>query len=276
MEGELKEFISSIEGFYELQSWDQLDIFAFFFQKIINKKFNAKDISDSYKILRIPAYPNIAQYLKVNSHTHQRRGRTIKFYQTPPFFELEGKFEIELTNKLNENQEANFLNFKIDESQLNWSPSDVPHLTNKQKKNAHFFTKLYFLFYHLENSIRKFISKRLNSILGSNWEKKLSVEVDLSKAQAIRGEVNLIEMLPSRGDNILHYCMWDDYAKIIDHYSNIFSSESESREIIAHLGTLTKIRNAIAHNASTIPKDYQDELTVFLNKYIKILKQYEN
>jgi len=69
--------------------------------------------------------------------------------------------------------------------------------------------------------------------------------------------------------------MWDDYAKIIRHYSNIFLSVSESREIIAHLGTLIKIRNAIAHNASTIPKDYQDELTVFLNKYIKILKQYD-
>jgi len=48
----------------------------------------------------------------------------------------------------------------------------------------------------------------------------------------------------------------------------------EADEVLAHLNSLSKIRNAIAHNTATIPKDYQDELTLFLKKYIKIVNQY--
>ena len=79
-------------------------------------------------------------------------------------------------------------------------------------------------------------------------------------------------MLQDRGDSILFYCMWDDYAKIIRHYPQIFSIAKDCDEVLAHLNSLAKIRNAIAHNTATIPKEYQDELTLFLKKYIKIMK----
>lgn len=70
--------------------------------------------------------------------------------------------------------------------------------------------------------------------------------------------------------------MWDDYAKIISTIPNTFKVAKEKDEVLAHLNSLAKIRNAIAHNAATIPKEYQDELTIFLNKYIKILKNNES
>jgi hypothetical protein len=79
-------------------------------------------------------------------------------------------------------------------------------------------------------------------------------------------------MLQDRGDNILFYCMWDDYGKIIKQYPLIFSNSKDCDEVLAHLNSLAKIRNAIAHNTATIPKEYQDELTLFLKKYIKIMK----
>ena len=82
-------------------------------------------------------------------------------------------------------------------------------------------------------------------------------------------------MLPNRGENILFYCMWDDYASIIVEFPQIFDNKRESQEIVAHRGTLTKIRNAIAHNVATIAKEYQDELTIFLRKFISILKKHE-
>jgi len=139
------------------------------------------------------------------------------------------------------------------------------------KKSAEFFSKLYFLLYHLENSIRKFLQQGLISILGTDWEKTILQTVDLTKAQVIRKEVSLSEMLPDRGENILYYWMWDDYGKIIRAQPSIFTKPKEADEVLAHLNSLAKIRNAIAHNTLTIPKDYQDELTIFQKKYIKIM-----
>lgn len=112
----------------------------------------------------------------------------------------------------------------------------------------------------------------MTSIVGSNWESEICTKVDLGKAQSIRSEVNLSEMLPNRGDNILFYCMWDDYAKIILEYPQVFTKQKESSEILAHLNSMGKIRNSIAHNASIIPQEYKDELTLFIRKYIKILE----
>ncbi|MOA08115.1 hypothetical protein D3C78_1278550 [compost metagenome] len=131
---------------------------------------------------------------------------------------------------------------------------------------------MYYLLYHLENSIRKFLTIRLNSILGGSWDSILVSNVDLSKAQSIRRETKLSEMLQDRGDSILYYCMWDDYGKIIRNYPEILPNVKYSDEILAHLSSLAKIRNAIAHNTATIPQEYQDELTLFIKKYIKMMK----
>ena len=180
-------------------------------------------------------------------------------------------YEIELQSKIKD-KEIDFINFSVNQDSLEWKPSDIPFLNSKIKKNAEFFSKLYFLLYHLENSIRKFLNTRLSSILGSDWEKTLIQTVDLTKATSIRKETNLSEMLQDRGDSILFYCMWDDYGKIIRQYPQIFSNTKECDEVLAHLNSLAKIRNAIAHNTATIPKEYQDELTLFLKKYIKIMK----
>ena len=165
-----------------------------------------------------------------------------------------------------------FFNYNVDQNSLELKPSDLPFLNNKIKKNAEFFSKLYFLLYHLENSLRRFLSVRLQSILGNNWDNQTTQTVDLSKATSIRKETNLSEMLQDRGDSILFYCMWDDYGKIIKQYPQIFSNTKDCDEVLAHLNSMAKIRNAIAHNTATIPKEYQDELTLFLKKYIKIMK----
>jgi hypothetical protein len=79
-------------------------------------------------------------------------------------------------------------------------------------------------------------------------------------------------MLPERGDHILFYCMWDDYGKIIKAYPAMLSNSKEADELLAHLNSLSKIRNAVAHNVDTILMEYQDELTVFLRKFIRIMK----
>lgn len=216
-------------------------------------------------------YSNVSQYLNDNSNKAKTKKKKVKFIKTKDGFNFLSAYENELKSKIKD-KEVDFINFSVNQDSLEWKPSDIPYLNSKIKKNAEFFSKLYFLLYHLENSIRKFLNTRLSSILGSDWEKTLIQTVDLTKATSIRKETNLSEMLQDRGDNILFYCMWDDYGKIIKQYPLIFSNSKDCDEVLAHLNSLAKIRNAIAHNTATIPKEYQDELTLFLKKYIKIMK----
>jgi len=277
MFSDLKAFISKVENFRELKSSEQIDFFAFYLSIFKNENyFLPSQISEAFSFLRLTPYSNIPKYLNDNSKKNGNRKKKIKYLKSKSGYHLEANFEEELRDKINLEEEVPFINYKLDTEHLTWKPSDIPFTNSKIRKNAEFFTTLYFLFYHLENSIRKFLIKRLTSLLGTSWESVLCSQVDLNKALSIRSEVNLTEMLPDRGENILFYCMWDDYAKIIAQIPHIFKLAREKDEVLAHLNSLAKIRNAIAHNASTIPKEYQDELTIFLTKYIKILKNNES
>lgn len=271
----IHEFVKSIPNWNEFKPVEKVDYFAYFItQSNTSATITPSGISNYFKELKQIPYSNIPQYLKNNSDRIKRNKKRIKYLYDKTGYHLESSFESELKDNII-TIDPNFAEFKVDEAHLGWKTSDIPFLNSKIKRNAHFFTKIYFLFYHLENSLRKFLNQRLTSIIGSNWEDELITKVDLKKAEAIKKEVDLSEMLPNRGENILFYCMWDDYASIIIEYPKIFDNKKETNEIVAHLGTLTKIRNAIAHNVATIPKEYQDELTVFLKKFISILKKNE-
>lgn len=172
--------------------------------------------------MRILPYSNIPKYLKDNSNRAKTKKKKIKFIKTRDGFTFLSTYETELKLKIKED-EVDFITFSVNQEGLDWKPSDIPFLNSKIKKNAEFFSKLYFLLYHLENSILKFLNQRLSSIIGTNWETELIKTIDLTKAVAIRKETNLSEMLQDRGDSILFYCMWDDYGKIIKYYPQIFS-----------------------------------------------------
>lgn len=269
---ELKEFVQTVENFESLKSSEQVDFLGHYF--IFVKKqtfFTPSQIEKAFAYLRILPYSNIPKYLTDNSNKAKTKKKRIKFLKTKEGFHFLSSFENELKVKIII-KETPFINYSINAENLEWKPSDIPFVNSKIKKNADFFSKLYFLLYHLENSIRKFLQSRLISIIGTEWEKTLLQSVDLAKALSIRKETSLSEMLPERGDNILYYCMWDDYGKIIKQYPQTFTNSKEADEVLAHLNSLAKIRNAIAHNTATIPKEYQDELTLFLKKYIKIMK----
>ncbi|HEY8659805.1 MAG TPA: hypothetical protein VIL78_12265, partial [Hanamia sp.] len=268
----LKDFIKTVENFDKLKPSERVDFFAHFFIFIKKQSFfTATQVEKAFNTLRLLPYSNIPQYLTDNSNKSRTKKKKIKFIKTKEGFHFLSAFEEELKLKI-KSDEVDFMSFSVNQDSLDWKPSDIPFLNSKIKKNAEFFSKLYFLLYHLENSLRKFLHSRLISILGTDWEKTLIQTVDLTKAVSIRKETNLSEMLQDRGDSILFYCMWDDYGKIIKQYPVIFSNVKDCDEVLAHLNSLAKIRNAIAHNTATIPKEYQDELTLFLKKYIKIMK----
>lgn len=269
---ELKSFIKKVDNFDQLKSSEQIDFFAhFFIFELKQENFSPVQIEQAFKLLRLLPYSNIPKYLTDNSNKAKTRKKKIKFLKTKEGFHFVSAFENELKLKIKE-EEVPFFEYNVDPDSLEWKPSDIPFINSKIRKNAEFFSKLYFLLYHLENSLRKFLTTRLQSILGNDWDNQLVQNVDLTKAQSIRKETNLSEMLQDRGDSILFYCMWDDYGKILRQYPMIFKVQKDCDEVLAHLNSLAKIRNAIAHNTATIPKEYQDELTLFIKKYIKIMK----
>jgi len=270
---ELNSFIQKIENFDKLKSSEQVDFLAYFL--IFEHKqlsFTASQIGKLFNDLRQLPYSNIPKYL--NDNSIKAKGKKKKFIKLKDGFHFVSTYENEIAAKI-KTDEVQFINFSIDKESLNWKVQDIPFLNSKIKKDADFFVIMYYLLYHLENSIRKFLKQRLSSILGNDWEQKIIQEVELTKAESIRKDTNLSEMIQDRGDSILYYCMWGDYGKILKKYPNIFSNTSDQDEIIAHLNSIEKIRNAIAHNTATIPEEYQDELTVFISKYIRVVKKYD-
>lgn len=221
---ELAAFTNRIENFDKLKSSEQIDFFGHFL--IYEQKqtyFTPRQIEKVFEVLRILPYSNIPKYLTDNSNKASTKKKKIKFIKTKDGFHFLSSYELELKSKIKVD-EVDFISFSVNQEDLDWKPSDIPFLNSKIKKNAEFFTKLYYLLYHLENSLRKFLNARLSSILGTNWELTLIQSVDLAKAVSIRRETNLSEMLQDRGDSILFYCMWDDYGKIIKQYPQIFSN----------------------------------------------------
>jgi len=275
MEGDLNAFVKTINGFDTITAAERVDFFALYFSVVERLEFTAINIGKAFSDLRLIPYSNINQYLKDNSNKASKKKRQIKFIKTKLGYHLESRYQKDLESQLVSEEQA-LIDYSIDGTTISWKPSDIPYTNSSMVKNAEFFSKLYYVLYFLENSIRKFFKQRLHSIFGNTWEATLLTRVDLRRASSIRDEVNLSEMLPNRGENILYYCMWDDYGVIMKDIPSILNNSKENDELVAHLNTIAKIRNAIAHNAFTIPPDYKNELTIFINKYIKIVSKHVN
>jgi len=151
--------------------------------------------------------------------------------------------------------------------------TQIPYLNNKEYKNADFFGSLYFLFYHIEVSMRNFLRSRLNKLYNSKteWEKAIKDTGNFNHAFALRKDIGLQKNYPKRGDDILNYCNWKDYMNVFDINSNIWNKSDELDELKATFRVMYKIRNAIAHNAETITSDDIQAMKVFVKTYIRIM-----
>ncbi len=264
------DYVSEIEEFYDLSSRDQAIVFCYYISEVADQTIITVDlIKQAFFHCRIPGYSRISQLLNEKCDTSNAKGKRIWFLK------VDGGYIP--TKHLIDHVKSNFIDeetefFTFDLSPTDWKPSDIPNLTNKIRKNALFFTRLYFLLYHVENSIRRFLTIRLRRIYGNNWEQKLLDKVSLERAIALRKQTDLSELIPDRGNSILYYCLWEDYGKIITENTNVFDEKNDANEIVAHLSSISKIRNGIAHNMETIPSDFLKEMEVFVSKVIRLLK----
>lgn len=155
---ELKYFVQSVENFDKLKSSEQIDFFGYFFINVKKQNFfTPVQIEKAFATLRLLPYSNVSQYLNDNSNKAKTKKKKVKFIKTKDGFNFLSAYENELKSKIKD-KEVDFINFSVNQDSLEWKPSDIPYLNSKIKKNAEFFSKLYFLLYHLENSIRKFLN----------------------------------------------------------------------------------------------------------------------
>jgi len=179
-------------------------------------------------------------------------------------------FDKRKKNPLHKKSES-LKDFKIEFNVQGIKSDDFPHFNKKDRGNAKKFASLYHLFYHLEVSIRNYLKNRFVAVYKNDWQKKIIDSGLFIHAVTRKNEVDNTEYFTKRGDNILNYCNWNDYPQLIDLNDNIWDRKTDKNEFMAHISTMYKIRNAIAHNAETIPPEMIKEMEVFLEKYIKIM-----
>ena len=151
-------------------------------------------------------------------------------------------------------------------------PTDIPNLSNKERKNAEFFSSLYNLFYHLEVSIRNYTRRRFKAVIGQSWETELKNSDLIAHAFKRKREAKLDSLYPKRGNDVLNYCNWIDYSKLLDYNESIWDRPTDIVEFKSHISSVYKIRNSIAHNAETIPRENIKEMEVFVSNFVKIFK----
>ncbi|WP_420398686.1 hypothetical protein [Flagellimonas sp.] len=91
---DLETFVENIEGFYELTSSNQIEIFAYYLLIIEkNNGFKPIDVSNCFKELNLSPYSNIPKYLLDNYKTHQKKQI---FLKRDGFYYLEKRKKKEL------------------------------------------------------------------------------------------------------------------------------------------------------------------------------------
>ncbi len=190
----------------------------------------------------------------------------IKQFKSKLNFEYDGRKANPLFKK-----EQSLKDFKINYDINGITSVDIPHLTTKEISNSKKFASLYNLFYHLEVSLRNYLRKRLRTIYKDQWEIEVENLSGLSRAVGRKKESLITEYYPKRGNDILNYCNWIDYGSILQ-IDKIWDRKTDLDEFRAHISAMYKIRNSIAHNAELIPIEIINEMEVFVQKYVSIMK----
>ena len=263
-------YVDNIEGFYDLTQKKQAELLCYYSSEIADDALISASQVESYFLeCQLPKYRRLSRFLSEKSDGNSKliNPKDIWFLKLEDGY-LPTRYFIHHIKDEYINEETEFFTFEINPE--DWKPSDIPFLNNTIRRNAMFFTKLYFLLYHVENSIRRFLTINLRRLHGEKWEILLLEKIDLNRPLAIRNATNLSELIPGRGDSILYYCLWENYADIIKVFPAVFKNKSEADEIIAHISSISKIRNGVAHNMETIPSHFLKEMEVFVSKLIRI------
>lgn len=111
-----------------------------------------------------------------------------------------------------------------------------------------------------ENSVRKFVSKKLLETVGEDWWQKCTSEKIRQKAESRREEESKIRWHTPRGDTIINYTEFGDLLTIIrlpqnwPHFEPHIQSVEWAEQIIK---TIERSRNVIMHSGELVNQDIE-------------------
>lgn len=109
-----------------------------------------------------------------------------------------------------------------------------------------------------ENTVRKFISKKLLETKGDNWWQVAVSEKIRQKAESRREEESKIRWHTPRGDTIINYTEFGDLVSIIRNNWSDFEPHVNSIEWAEQLiKTLERSRNVIMHSGELVNQDIE-------------------
>jgi hypothetical protein len=111
-----------------------------------------------------------------------------------------------------------------------------------------------------ENTVRRFVSKKLIETHGENWWTKCVSEKIRNKAELRREEENKVRWHTPRGDSIINYTEFGDLLTIIRQNDNwpLFEPHLSSIEWADQIiKTLERSRNVIMHSGELVNQDIE-------------------
>lgn len=109
-----------------------------------------------------------------------------------------------------------------------------------------------------ENSVRKFVSKKLLEVHGEQWwEKKVSEPIK-KKAQSRKEQEDKIRWHTPRGDSIINYTEFGDLSSMIRNNWDDFEPHVVSQEWAEQIiKTVERSRNVIMHSGELVNHDIE-------------------
>jgi Swt1-like HEPN len=109
-----------------------------------------------------------------------------------------------------------------------------------------------------ENSVRKFVSKKLLEVHGVDWWEKQVTEGIRKKAQTRKEQEDKIRWHAPRGDSIINYTEFGDLVSIIRNNWTDFEPHIISQEWAEQIvKTLERSRNVIMHSGELVNHDIE-------------------
>ena len=109
-----------------------------------------------------------------------------------------------------------------------------------------------------ENSVRKFVSKKLLEVHGENWWEKSVSEPVRKKAQSRKEQEEKIRWHTPRGDAIINYTEFGDLVSMIRNNWSDFEPHIVSQEWAEQIiKTVERSRNVIMHSGELVNHDIE-------------------
>lgn len=234
--------------------------------KNLNKKISISELSKKLQIPQSTMQKAIASFKSYDLIVHVSKKGKSDIYDKAQL--LKTFTNLDSLAKVENTKQEDFTVKKIKRKKV--STSSIPFLDSKDVTNAEEMTEPYVLLYVLENSIRKFINKRLTEEYGADWWDKIGVSARLkSNVSDRRANEGINKWHVPRNASEIFYTDLSDLPYFLNKEKDIFGKEINLEywnPTIKFAVTLS--RNIVDHH-NYLPKKEIGRLKIILDDWKK-------